>query len=119
MTEPTSASSLSLIAAGVGLAAIVPGIDGNALLGAFAGGTLFVVSATALPLWHRFAYLVVSVIAGYMGAQDLMAALPFVKSSGLAAFIVAAVAVTVMLEVIKKARKLDFRFNRRGGPPNA
>ena len=119
MTEPTSASSLPLIAAGVGLAAILPGIDGNALLGAFAGGTLFVVSATKLPLWHRFVYLVVSVIAGYMGAPDLMAALPFIKSSGLSAFLVAAVAVTVMLSVIEKARKLDFSFIRRGGPPSA
>ncbi|MCL1561825.1 putative holin, partial [Xanthomonas nasturtii] len=50
MTEPTSVSSGFLIATGVGLASVLPGIDGDALIGAFAGGALFVVSAAKQPL---------------------------------------------------------------------
>jgi len=118
VTEPTSASSLALVAAGVGLTAVLPGIDGNALVGAFAGGTLFVVSAPGLPFWRRLLYLAVSVVGGYMAAADLMAQLP-ITSSGLAAFIAAAVVVTITLAVIEKVAKLDFSFLRRGGPPSA
>ncbi|KEZ95235.1 membrane protein, partial [Xanthomonas vasicola pv. vasculorum NCPPB 895] len=53
MTEPTSVSSGFLIATGVGLASVLPGIDGDALIGAFAGGALFVVSAAKQPLLAR------------------------------------------------------------------
>ncbi|WP_454261483.1 putative holin [Pseudoxanthomonas mexicana] len=60
-------STLGLIAAGVGLAALVPGIDGDALVGAFAGGMLFVVSTPSMPLWQRVSYFLVSAIAGVNG----------------------------------------------------
>lgn len=118
MTEPTSASSLTLIAAGVGLASVLPGIDGNALVGAFAGGTLFVVSAPSLPLWQRFLYLVVSVAGGYQFTGDVLRLVP-VTSTGAAAFIAAASLVTVTLAIIEKCKTLDFSWIRRGGPPRA
>ncbi len=118
MAEPTTTSTLALIAAGVGLAALVPGIDGDALVGAFAGGTLFVVSTPSMPLWQRVIYFLVSAIAGYMATPDLLAVVPL-KSSGLAAFFASAVIVSVTLAVIEKGKKLDFSWLRRGGPPSA
>ncbi|MGB1239879.1 MAG: putative holin, partial [Pseudomonadales bacterium] len=41
MAEPSSTSS-ALATGGIGLAAILPGIDGGILIGAFAGAALFV-----------------------------------------------------------------------------
>ena len=53
MTEPAMAMAA---AASLGVAASLPGVDGNALIGAFAGATLFVVSSKELPIWRRLAY---------------------------------------------------------------
>lgn len=119
MTEPTSVSSGLMIATGVGLASILPGIDGDALVGAFAGGTLFVVSAAKLPVWQRLVYLAVSVAAGYQLAPEILRWLP-IKSTGVAAFGSAAMAITVTLGLIEKSKTLDWAaVLRRGGPPNA
>lgn len=118
MTEPTT-STLIPVAAGMGLAALLPGIDGDALLGAFAGATLFVVSAQSLSVWRRIVYLLISVIAGYLAANDVLAWFPL-KSSGVAAFMASAIAVTVMLAVIKQCEQIDFkRLLGRKGPPDA
>ncbi|MFC3549461.1 putative holin [Lysobacter cavernae] len=118
MAEPTSLSSAATLAAGVGLAAVLPGIDGNALIGAFAGATLFVVSAKSLPLWQRLVYLLISVVAGYLAAPDIVRWMP-IRSTGVAAFIAAAVGITVTLALIEKSRAFDLSWLRRGGPPNA
>lgn len=118
MTEPTT-STLIPVAAGMGLAALLPGIDGDALLGAFAGATLFVVSAQSLSLWRRIVYLLISMVAGYLAANDVLAWFPL-KSSGVAAFMASAIAVTVMLAVIKQCEQIDFkRLFGRKGPPSA
>ena len=118
MAEPTSLSSAASLAAGVGLAALLPGIDGNALVGAFAGATLFVVSAKSLPVWQRAVYLLISVVAGYLAAPDIARSLP-ILSTGVAAFVAAAVGITVTLALIEKSRAVDFSWLRRGGPPSA
>lgn len=118
MAEPTSLSTLAMIAAGVGLAAVLPGIDGNALVGAFAGGTLFVVSATSTPLWRRAVYLCISVIVGYQATSEMVRWLP-IRSTGVAAFIASAVLVTLTLAAIEKCKTFDFSWIRRGGPPSA
>jgi hypothetical protein len=119
MTEPTSVSSGFLIATGVGLASVLPGIDGDALVGAFAGGTLFVVSAAKLPLWRRVVYLAISVAAGYQLAPEIQRWIP-IESSGVAAFGSAALAITVTLGLIEKSKSLDWAsLLRRGGPPSA
>lgn len=118
MAEPTSLSSVAPLAAGVGLAALLPGIDGNALVGAFAGATLFVVSAKSLPIWQRVVYLAISVVAGYLAAPDIARGLP-VFSTGVAAFVAAAVAITATLALIEKSKTFDLGWLRRGGPPRA
>jgi len=118
MAEPTSLSTAVPLAAGVGLAALLPGIDGNALIGAFAGATLFVVSAQSLPIWKRLVYLLVSVVAGYLAAPDIARSLP-IFSTGVAAFVASAVGITVTLALIEKSKAFDLSWIRRGGPPNA
>lgn len=119
MTEPASVSSGYVIATGVGIASFLPGIDGDALVGAFAGATLFVVTAARLPLWRRVVYLAVSVVAGYQGAAELIGR-GLLESSGVAAFICSACAITVTLGLIERAKAMDLSsLFRRGGPPGA
>lgn len=113
MTEPTSTGGLIALATSVGLASLLPGINGDALIGAFAGGTLFVVSARDLPVWKRLIYLAISVVAGYLGASEVTR-LFNVGSSGLAAFFCAACVITLTLGFIERSRALPTRF-RRGG----
>jgi len=115
MTEPTSTGSLFALATGVGLASLLPGIDGDALVGAFAGGTLFVVSAKDLPLWKRVVYLAISVIGGYLGGRELMRVL-HLESYGLAAFFCAACVITVTLGLIESSSRFKLDWLRRRDP---
>ncbi len=104
MAEPSTTTTA--IAAGIGLASLAPGIDGNALIGAFAGAALLVVSSQDLSLGKRFAYLVISFIAGYLGAPDLVRMSP-IQSTGVAAFIVAALSIAVTLQLLERVKTLD------------
>lgn len=112
MTEPTSTGSLIALATSVGLASLLPGMDGDALIGAFAGATLFVVSAKNLPLWKRLVYLAVSVVGGYLGCHEVMRLFQL-ESAGIAAFLTAACCITVTLWLIE--RSADPTKLRRGG----
>ncbi len=105
MAEPTSTSTLAL-AAGIGFASMFPGIDGNALIGAFAGAALIVVSSKDLTLGKRFVYLCISLIAGYLGAPEIINLTPL-RSSGVAAFFAAAVAITMALQFVERIKAFD------------
>jgi hypothetical protein len=104
MAEPSTTALAA--AAGIGLASMFPGIDGNALIGAFTGAALVVVTSKDLSLGKRFAYLVISLIAGYLAAPDLVNATP-IKSTGVAAFFAAALAITVTLQLIERVKSFD------------
>lgn len=114
MTEPTSTGSMVALATGVGLASLLPGIDADALIGAFAGATLFVVSAKDLSIWKRLVYLAISVVAGYLGGTEVMRRFD-VTSSGLAAFFCAATIITLTLTLIERSRTADPDRIARGG----
>lgn len=114
MTEPTSLTGAGMMVAGISLAAIAPGIDPDALLGAFAGGTIYVISTPALRIWQRFAYLLISAIAGYLSTGE-MKRWTAIQSTGLSAFIVSAVVIAIALSIIEKCKKGDFSWLRRGG----
>jgi len=114
MTEPTSTGSMVALATGVGLASLLPGIDADAFIGAFAGATLFVVSAKDLSIWKRLIYLAISVVAGYLGGTEVMRRFD-VTSSGLAAFFCAATIITLTLALIERSRTADPARLPRGG----
>jgi uncharacterized membrane protein HdeD (DUF308 family) len=115
MTEP--ATAVAAAAASVGLAAMLPGVDGNALIGAFAGAALFVVSSKELPIWRRLVYLAVSIALGYLAAPEVIRWLPL-KATGLAAFLASALGVTLTLGLIERGRTFDLEAWLRslGGP---
>jgi hypothetical protein len=105
MAEP-SITALAVASAGIGFASLFPGVDGNALIGAFTGAALVVVTSKDLSIGKRFAYLVISLIAGYLAASDVVQWTP-IKSTGVAAFFAAALAITVTLQLIERVKTFD------------
>jgi hypothetical protein len=110
-------------ATGVAATAVLPGLDMNAVIGAFAGSLMFVVFARDLNHWRRIGYGLVSWIAGYYFSAEL-AAVWTARSSGAASFVSAALVVTVsitILEWLSGGRMpgwLRWLLDRRGGDNN-
>jgi len=96
-----------LTATAISALALLPGIDPDTLIGAFAGSTLFVVSAPDLPLWRRLVYLLISLALGYLAAPELLRWLPLVQSPGLAAFIASATGISLTLGLIERGREMN------------
>ncbi|MGS0740431.1 putative holin [Glaciimonas sp. GG7] len=115
MTEPSTATVLLTAATGIGVSSLFPGIDGNALIGAFAGAALVAISSKSLPLLQRLAYMVISLAIGYLAAPDVIQNTPL-KQSGVAAFIASAGVIALTLhgiDLIKTIRLPDWL--RKGG----
>ncbi|SDG60981.1 Putative phage holin [Onishia taeanensis] len=107
MAEP---STTTAVATATGLAALVgwlPGVDANAVIGAFCGASLFVISAKDLGLFERFAYLVISLLIGYLGGPSVLG--QWITHSAVSAFIGAATAVTAGLRAIEGVKTLDLK----------
>lgn len=105
MAEP-STTTIAVATAGIGFASLFPGIDGNALVGAFAGASLLVVTSKDLNIPKRIAYLVISLIVGYLGAPDIVSVTP-IRSTGVAAFLVAACAIAITLQLLERLKTVD------------
>ena len=115
MAEPSTTSLLVTAAAGVGLSSLVPGIDGNALIGAFAGATLVAISSKNLPVLQRIAYMVISLAIGYLAAPEVISNTPL-KQSGVAAFLASAVAIALTLHGIDLIKTIELPdWIRKGG----
>lgn len=116
MSEPTVTTLATAAALGTATAttALLPGIDGNALVGAVAGAALFVTSARDLPLVRRVLYLVISTVVGYLGAPEVLAHLPL-HSPAIAAFLAGALVVTLTVQLIERAKALDLSTLLRKG----
>jgi len=99
---------------GPGLAEMLPDIDGDALIGSFAGAALVFTTSQNLSVWKRCAYLIISLIAGYQAAPEVIVATP-INSPGLAAFLAAALAIAVTLQLIERVKSFDLRsfFKKR------
>lgn len=108
MAEPASGAAVT---AGLGLGAITltaiaPGVDGDALIGAFAGAAVFAIHSKSLPIYKRLLYMIISMVIGYMGKSEVML-WTGIQSSTIAAFIGSALIVTAALSSIDKIRDFD------------
>lgn len=115
MAEPTSSAASAGIAFGaVAITSMLPGVNGDALIGAFAGATVFALHAKDLPTLKRIIYMMVSILIGYLGADEVMRQ-TWLESPTLAAFGLSAVIVTLALASIDRIRELDVPsiFKRR------
>lgn len=107
MAEPSTmaaAGTASITAMVIGM---LPGIDANAVVGAFCGATLFVISAKELNIVERLVYLLISFLIGYLGGPDTLGGV--IEHTAVAAFIASAVSVTAGLRVIEGAKTLDLK----------
>lgn len=119
MAEPTTAVTASLVVAGVSLATLLPGVDGNAVIGAFAGAALMALHARDVSVFSRVAYLFISWIMGYLAAPLVMRQV-HMQESGVAAFLAAAIVIAVTVQLIERIKAVDLTqwlsWLRRGGP---
>jgi hypothetical protein len=107
MTEPhTNTFFITLASIGVGLSMLFPTIDGNAVIGAFAGSSLVAISSKDLSFLKRFAYMLISLIAGCLAAPEVVTH-TVLRESGLAAFFASAVAIPTALHLIGLIQKID------------
>jgi hypothetical protein len=115
MAEPTTTTTLAFVAAGVGIATLVPGIDGNAIVGAFAGAALVALHARDVSMTSRGIYLVISWIIGYLAAPEVAARMGL-QETGVSAFLAAAFAIAITVQGLERIKTLDLtRWLRRGG----
>lgn len=120
MAEPTTTTALALVAATFSIATMLPGADGNAVVGAFAGAALVALHARDVSIFWRVGYLVISWIIGYLAAPEV-ARRTGINASGLCAFIGAALAIAITVQVMERIKTFDFttwlsNVLRRGGP---
>lgn len=113
MADPGTTALTTSAAAGIGLASLLPGIDGNALIGAFSGATLFVMSARELPHWVRAMYMLISLIMGYIAAPEIMSH-TLINQSGVAGFVGGLLCITVAQPLIRKLQDADILTIARG-----
>lgn len=107
MIDQTSSSVSAATAMGtVALASILPGVNGDALIGAFAGAVVFALHAKDVSIPKRIVYMIVSILLGYLGAGEVMRHTGL-QSHTLAAFGLSAVVVTIALASIDKIKAFD------------
>lgn len=116
MAEPTSSVLLpaALTFSAVSFASLLPGIDGDALIGAFAGASVFALHTKDLSIFKRLFYMLVSILMGYFGTGEVTR-FTDVQHTGVAAFIGSALIVTAALSSIDRIRNFDVTsiFRRR------
>lgn len=115
MTEPATGTAIAITATSVTVTTWLLGLDGNAVVGALAGAVLMVMSAKDVRWYARVLYLAISWAMGYIAAPELTEHLP-IDQTGVAAFIAAALIVTITLQTIERAKTFDiFSILRRSG----
>ncbi|OOA77306.1 putative holin, partial [Burkholderia cenocepacia] len=73
MAEP-NLTTAAMLSTAIGVAGLAPGIDGNALIGAFTGAALVVVTSKEIGVARRAAYLLISLVMGYLAAPEIVGA---------------------------------------------
>lgn len=118
MAEPTTtAGVVAATVTGVGLAAMLPWLDVNALIGAIAGAAVVALHRTDIKALSRILGLVMSAVAGYVCAPELVLQTP-INQTGPAAVVGAVVIIPALLRVLTYIEKLDvaqWLRNRMGG----
>ncbi len=124
MAEPSTTAALAVTS--VGAITLLPGVDAATVLGAFAGAAVFVLNADEMSTPKKLAFLVLSIVAGFLAAPLAAAliakALPTDAevSHGVGALVASAVLVKILLALIRLAGNSDrlitiIRGNSQGG----
>lgn len=109
MAEPASTTVATAAVTGVSLLALFPGLDAGAVLGAFAGAAVFVMSSNELGTLKKLAFLALAFVAGLIAAPMASALLATVLpqsvqvSAGVGALLASALVIKVLIWLINKA----------------
>lgn len=109
MAEPTSTTAATVAVTGASLLALFPGLDAGAVLGAFAGASVFVMSSNDLTTLKKLAFLGLAIVAGLIAAPMAAALLAIILpqsvqvSAGVGALIASALVIKVLIWLINKA----------------
>ena len=107
MADPTTTTAVATAVAGVGLAAVAPQLDGNALFGAIIGAALIALNQRDIKGWQRLLGLLVSIGAGYVSAAEIITQTPITRTAP-AGFLGAVLVVPVVLKSLEVVEKTDF-----------
>ncbi|AZC19556.1 putative holin [Pseudomonas sp. CMR5c] len=123
MAEPSAGVMAGTAVVGMTTASLIPGVDVNAVVGAFAGAMFFVVFAKDLSALSRLGYFIASWVAGYYVASEVVGR-NLAATSGLVAFFGALFCVAICISLLewvqggKTPGWLRFIADRFGGRPN-
>ena len=106
MAEPTSSSIAAAMAAGLGVASILPGVDGNAMFGAVVGAALIATNRRDIHGWQRLIGLLISAGAGYVSAGEIVEQTP-ISQTGPGGFIGAVLVVPLALKLLAAVDKIN------------
>ena len=122
MAEPsTGVVVMATGALGVTAASLFPGVDLNAVVGAFGGALFFIVFKQNIPPLARAGYLIASWVFGYFVAVELLGR-KWTATSGLASFLGGLLCTVICVSLLEWGQGgrapgwLRFILNRRGGP---
>lgn len=119
MPEPTTGAVVATAAAGVGLATLMPALDGNALFGAIIGAALIAMHQSDIKPWQRILGLLISACVGYVSASEIVTQTP-ITQTGPGGFVGAIIVVPLALKALELIQKTDFsglvpNWIKRGG----
>lgn len=106
MSEPTSATVAVVTVAPVLMGLVLPGIDPDALIGAFGGAVVFMMHAKDYSLGKRFVYMMVSILIGYSASGEVLVHTP-IRSAVVASFIVSLLIVQASLVIMDFVKGFD------------
>jgi len=106
LTMSAEASAAAASSAPAILGRILPGVAGGALIGAFSGAAVFVLSTKDGGCVNRVLYGFISCLLGYMGAGEVARLTP-ISDPAIGAFLLSAVLVTVTLTLIERIKTLQ------------
>jgi hypothetical protein len=100
MADASTAAVAAAAVVGMTTASLIPGVDANAVIGAFAGALFFMVFAKDLSAWARVGYFVASWIVGYYVSSEAIGQ-NWAKTPGLVAFFGALFTVVVCVSLLE------------------
>ncbi|WP_039918810.1 putative holin [Cellvibrio mixtus] len=106
MAEPASSTTVAAVTAtGVTLVSFFHGIDANALIGATAGSSLFVMSAKDLKIITRLVYLLISLFMGYTSGEAVLGHI--FSERAISSFVFSACVIGLGLKLINSVDQID------------
>lgn len=107
-TQPAESLSTSTLLAVI---AMLPAVNADALIGAFAGAAVYVLGSGELSLTKRAVGMLAGVMMGYRLGPTLAPELPIIKSDVFASFLVSAFIVVIAVTVFGTISKARIRID--------